>query len=153
MQRMSSSAFHLAQINVSHMRAPIDAPLMSDFVAQLAEVNARAEASPGFIWRLATPAGDATAVRVFDDPTMLVNMSVWESLETLRNYVFKSSHASVMRDRGKWFTRSAVAMTALWWVPSGRIPTVAEGEARLLVLRARGPSADAFGLGDTFSPV
>src|SRR3954465_9985974 len=100
-RRMSTR--HLAQINVARAIAPLDDPRLGGFVAQLADINALADRSPGFVWRLQTQAGDATAVRAYEDPQIIVNMSVWESLEALHAYVYRSAHIGVLRDRKRWF--------------------------------------------------
>ncbi len=121
-------------------------------MAALAPVNAVADASPGFVWRLQTEDGDATAIRAFGDDRLIVNMSVWESVEALRAFVYGDDHAAVLRRRREWFERLGAPETALWWVPAGSIPTVAEAEERLALLRARGPGADAFTLRETFAP-
>jgi hypothetical protein len=134
----------IAQINVSRMKAPIEDPLMSGFVAQLAAINARADASPGFVWRLQGAGGNATYVRAFDDPLIIVNMSVWESIEDLRAFTYRTAHAAVMRDRARWFERLDTAALALWWVPRGHQPSVEEGVDRLACLRSRGESLLAF---------
>jgi Domain of unknown function (DUF3291) len=144
--------FHLAQINVARMRAPLTDPLMAPFVARLEAVNALADASPGFVWRLQGEQGDATDIRAYADPQMLVNLSVWQSVEALHAYVYRSDHTSVMRDRKQWFERMAGPYLALWWVPAGHRPTVEEGKARLEMLAARGPTADAFTFRQPFSP-
>jgi hypothetical protein len=138
------AAHHLAQVNLATLRAPLDTPELADFVAQLAPVNALADHSPGFVWRLQTEDGDATAIRAFDDERIMVNLSVWESLEALRTFVYASRHLDVMRRRREWFHRMADAYLALWWVPAGTIPTVAEAAERLELLERQGPSADAF---------
>ena len=96
-------AYHLAQFNVARMRAPIDSPVMEGFVSQLERINAIAEQTPGFVWRLQTAEGDATALRPYDDPMLLVNMSVWESLAALHGYVYKSPHVGPLRERKSWF--------------------------------------------------
>src|SRR5512145_1642184 len=95
--------YHLAQINIARMLAPIDDPIMVDFVAQLPPINALAEASPGFVWRLQSESGDATSIKVYDDDMIIINLTVWESVEALRQYVYKSAHNSVLRDRKRWF--------------------------------------------------
>jgi len=137
------SRHHLAQVNVARPLAPLDTPVLADFMAALAPVNARADAAPGFVWRLQTEDGDATALRIGDDRT-LVNMSVWESLEELRAFVYDDpGHRAVMRRRREWFERLDLVL-ALWWMPAGHVPTVAEAEERLLLLDGRGPSPDAF---------
>ena len=136
--------YHLAQINIGRVRAPLDDPIMAGFVARLARINALADGSPGFVWRLQTDAGNATAVRPYDDPTILVNMSVWESLEALSAYVYTSAHRGVMQMRREWFERFDGPYMALWWVPAGHVPSVDEAKERLDHLRAHGPSSLAF---------
>src|SRR5258706_287381 len=123
--------FHLAQVNIGRVVAPVDDPKIAGFMAQLDEVNALAEAAPGFVWRLQTSSGNATDVPYNDDPFVLVNMSVWESVETLRDYVYRSRHVEVLRDRAQWFQKMEKPHYCLWWVPAGHIPTVAEGRERL----------------------
>ena len=139
---------HLAQVNVARMRESLDRPSMRAFVDGLEPINALADAAPGFVWRLQTDDGDATALRVFDDDMMIVNMSVWESVEALRAFVFRSDHASYLRRRSEWFERLADAPTALWWIAEGETPTIEDAKARLDSLRRRGPSPEAFTLRD-----
>jgi Domain of unknown function (DUF3291) len=147
------ASHHLAQVNIALPREPLDAPLLQDFVAQLEPVNATADASPGFVWRLQTDDGDATGVRAFGDDRMIVNMSVWESLEALRDFVYASrEHIAVLRRRREWFERMAEAFMVLWWVPAGHVPSVAEAEERLALLRAAGPTPDAFTFRQSFPP-
>ncbi|MEV4311191.1 DUF3291 domain-containing protein [Actinocrispum sp. NPDC049592] len=143
--------YELAQVNISRLLQPLDSPLLRDFVAALEPVNAVADAAPGFVWRLQTEDGDATAVRVFDDDWLIVNMSVWTSVETLSAYVYDDAHRSIMKRRREWFERPVEAMTALWWVPAGHRPSVAEAEERLTQLREHGPSPLAFTLRHTFT--
>ena len=138
------SAFHLAQVNIGRILGPIDSAVMSGFVAQLDEINALAESSPGFVWRLKTEDGDATAIRPYDDDRIIVNMSVWESPEALHAYVYQSAHVEVMRRRREWFSRMTDAFMALWWVPAGHRPPVTEAVERLAHLRAHGPTPVAF---------
>src|SRR5580698_8480169 len=97
------SNYHIAQVNIGRVRAPLDSPLMAGFVNRLAEVNELADRSPGFVWRLQTPAGDATYLRPYEDDRILVNMSVWESIEALKSYVYRSAHADLLRERQQWF--------------------------------------------------
>jgi hypothetical protein len=137
------AAHHLAQVNLATLRAPLDSPELAGFVAQLEPINALADASPGFVWRLQTEDGDATAIRAFDDQRVIVNLSVWASLAALRDFVYASRHLDVMRRRREWFHRMRLYL-ALWWVPAGTIPTVAEARARLELLERRGPSPAAF---------
>ena len=134
---------HVAQVNLALPRAPLDSDLLADFVAQLDPVNALADSSPGFVWRLQTDDGDATGVRGFDDDRLIVNMSVWESVEALAEFVYRSGHVGVMRRRREWMER-LVHHQALWWVPAGHVPAVAEAEERLAHLRRHGPTPHAF---------
>jgi hypothetical protein len=144
---------HLAQVNVARLAAPLDSAQLRPFVERLQSVNALADGSPGFVWRLQTEEGDATAYRVFDDPELIVNLSVWESLEALRGFVYRlPEHVGVLRRRHEFFVRSQEETAALWWVPAGSIPTVGEAEERLTLLRALGPSSDAFTFKRSFPP-
>jgi len=122
---------HLAQINIGRLIAPIDDPRIAEFVAQLDPINALADAAPGFVWRLQSDSGNATDIAYNDDPFVIVNMSVWESLEALRDFAYRSDHIRVFRDRAKWFEKMEKPHYCLWWVPVGHIPTVAEGRERL----------------------
>ncbi|MGD1090919.1 MAG: DUF3291 domain-containing protein [Bryobacteraceae bacterium] len=142
--------FHLAEINIGRLLAPIDDPKIASFVAQLDRVNALAEASPGFVWRLKSDSGNATDINYNGDPLVIVNMSVWDSVETLRDYVYASPHIQVFRDRARWFERASQANYCLWWVPAGHQPTVAEGRERLEHYQARGATAFSFGFSQTF---
>jgi hypothetical protein len=138
------SAFEVAQLNIGIIKGPMDSPLMADFAAGLTRINALADRSPGFVWRLQTEAGDATAIRPFDDDNLLVNMSVWRDVESLNQYVYGSAHVDLMRRRREWFERMPKAFLVLWWVPKGHRPSIAEAIARLELLRAKGPTAEAF---------
>jgi hypothetical protein len=144
------SHYHLVQINIARMLAPIDDPIMAEFVAQLAPINALADASPGFVWRLQTEEGDATSLKVYDDDMVIVNMSVWESVESLREYAYKSAHGGVLRDRKRWFEKFDGPYYALWWVPVGHIPTTEEGKERLDHLREHGDTVYAFSFKNLF---
>jgi len=137
-------AWHLAQINIARMLAPIDDPMMSEFVAQLAPVNALADFTPGFVWRLQAESGDATSIKVYDDDTIILNLTVWESVEALREFVYKGAHHSVLRDRKRWFEKFDGPYTTLWWVPAGHIPGTDEAKERLEYLREHGDSEYAF---------
>jgi len=124
----------LAQINLARMLFPIDDPRMTDFVALLDPVNAIADKSAGFVWRLQSSYGNATDIPydpAVSDPFLLVNMSVWESLESLRDFTYRTHHLQVFRDRSKWFAKMEKPSYCLWWVPLGHIPTVDEGRERL----------------------
>jgi len=134
------------------MLAPIGDPLMADFVALLEEINALADRSPGFVWRLQTESGNATYVRAYDDDYILFNLSVWESVEHLKDYVYRGAHAEVMRRRRQWFEKFDGSYTALWWVEAGHVPTVEEAKERLEHLRERGESEFAFSFKQIFAP-
>jgi len=143
----------IAQLNVARMVAPLESPELAGFVSALEPLNAVADAAPGFVWRLQTEEGDATAIRPFDDDMILINMSVWESVEALREFVYKSSHRDVLRDRRQWFEQHTGDLyLVLWWVPVGTIPTMDEAKARLELLQGSGPTADAFTFRETFPP-
>ena len=142
----------LAQVNVGRLVAPLDSPQLAGFVAGLGPVNAVADSAPGFVWRLQTEDGNATAIRAFEqdaegaDGGILINMSVWESVEALAAFVFGEPHLAVLRGRREWFERMKDAYTALWWIPRGHIPTVQEAEDRVKHLRVHGPTPQAFTL-------
>lgn len=144
--------YHLAQVNIAKMLAPIDDALMADFVARLDDINALAERSPGFVWRLKTDVGNATELRPYDDKLIIVNLSVWESPEHLRSYVYRSDHTAVMRQRRKWFERFEGMYYALWWIPASHEPSVEEAKQRLDYLQTYGESPRAFLFTRVFSP-
>ena len=139
------SRYHLAQVNVGRFRAPIDDPIMDGFRMGLDAINALADASPGFVWRLQTEDGNATAIRPdAEDQLMAINMSVWESLESLQQFVYKSAHVAPLRDRKLWFEQMDGPILVLWWIAAGQIPTVADARDRLAHLKAHGPTPHAF---------
>ena len=140
----------LAQLNIAAMAAPMDSPALSEFVANLDRINTLAERSEGFVWRLQTEEGDATALRPFGDD-YLVNLSVWLSVEALQAFVFRSAHADIMRRRKEWFHRMEQPYTVLWWVPEGQRPTLEEAGAKLALLREQGPTAAAFSFRQPFT--
>ena len=144
--------FHIAQLNIGRMRAQLDDPVMAGFVARLDEINALADGSPGFVWRLKTEGVNATYLRPYDDDRILFNMSVWESVEHLRRFVYGTMHVEVMRRREAWFEKFAGAFVALWWVPAGHVPSVDEGKQRLAHLDAHGPTQFAFTFRSVFQP-
>jgi ribosomal protein S18 acetylase RimI-like enzyme len=143
---------HLAQVNIARALAPLDSPTMAGFVARIAELNALAEGSPGFVWRFQDGSGAATYTRPFDDDRILFNMSVWETIEHLYAYAYKSGHAEVFRSRKDWFERLPSAAVALWWIPAGDVPTVEDGVARLAHLEQHGPTPKAFTFKTPFPP-
>jgi hypothetical protein len=135
---------HVAQVNVARAKAPIDSPALAGFVAMLEPVNARADTMPGFVWRLQDDSGDATSIRAFDDDLVIVNMSVWESIDALWAFVYDGMHLEIMRRRREWFQHFGVPPLTLWWVPAGHVPSVDEAKERLELLQANGPSPAAF---------
>jgi hypothetical protein len=137
--------FHLAQANIGRIVAPIDDPVMEGFRSQLDTINGLADRSPGFVWRLQTEDGNSMAIRPYaDDDRMAITMSVWTSLDAVRDFVYRSAHVGPLRDRAKWFEPIEGPILVLWWVPVGHIPTVAEAKERLAYLKAHGPTAHAF---------
>lgn len=145
------NGYELAELNIARMLAPLDSPLLKGFADGLDHINDLAEAAPGFLWRLKDDeTDDATSIRMFEDDWILVNMSVWQSPETLRAFVYDDAHRSYLRRRREWFERMDEAITVLWWVPAGHRPSVAEARERLEHLRKHGTTPYAFGfaLGD-----
>jgi len=145
------SDYHLAQLNIARLSEPIDSPRLADFVAALDRINALADEAPGFVWRLQSEDGDATAMRPFGDD-YLVNISVWEDIGSLHAYVYRSAHVDIMRRKKEWFEKMRESHLVLWWVPKGHLPTEAEAGARLETLRAEGPCAEAFTFARPFPP-
>lgn len=146
------SNYHLAQINIALAAAPLDSPRLADFVARLDEINLLAESSPGFVWRLISEDGDDSALRIFGNPDMLVNLSVWRDLPDLRQYVYRSAHTELLKNRDAWFTPMQTSYQALWWLPVTELPTVEDAAARLKSVQSNGPSNDAFTFAQPFAP-
>jgi hypothetical protein len=144
--------WHLAQVNIARMLAPLDSPVMAGFVAKIDEFNALADRSPGFVWRFQDDTGNATYLRPYADERIIFNLSVWESPDHLKAYVYRTGHADLVRQRQQWFEHSDVAIMALWWVPAGTRPAVGEAKARLDHLRQHGATAHAFGFRQIFPP-
>ena len=142
--------YQLAQCNIGRAKGPMDGPVMASFAARLDDINALADGAPGFVWRFQTDAGNATSVQAYEDPLILVNLSVWESPEHLRAFVYRSDHVNVMRQRKQWFERFDGMYLVLWWVPVGHIPTVSEAKERLAHLQMHGETAHAFSFARIF---
>ena len=136
--------WHIAQLNVGRAVAPPGSPELAEFMAALDRINALAESSPGFVWRLQSASGNATDILVSDDPRSLVNMSVWSSVESLFGFVYRTGHTDFLKRRREWFEKPMEAHQVLWWVPAGHIPTIEEALERLAHLRREGPTARAF---------
>jgi len=145
--------YHIAQINIGRVKAPLEDPVMAGFVSRLDEINALADRSPGFVWRLQTSEGNATYFRPYEhDDRILLNMSVWESVEALQHYVYHTMHSELLRQRRDWFEKFAGVYVALWWVPAGHIPGIDEAKKRLAHLETHGPTEFAFTFKQIFPP-
>lgn len=137
---------HLAQLNIARLRHPIDDYRIADFVDALPMVNGAGEQSPGYVWRLQSEAGDATDIRLFDDPLVIVNLTVWESLASLKAFAYRGLHRDFFRRRSEWFVEGA-SRTALWWLPATTLPTTGDAERHLDFIDAFGVSPYAFEMG------
>lgn len=137
------SAWHLAQLNIAHLQDSIESELLEDFVANLDRINALAESAPGFVWRLTDDDGAAGPNFGFD-AEYIVNLSVWDSVESLHNYVYRTAHKDIMRRKGEWFHRMPRAHMVLWWMPEGQIPSAAQAKNKLEHLQLNGPTTQAF---------
>jgi hypothetical protein len=146
------AGYHIAQYNVARMRAELDDPLMAGFVARLDELNHLADRTPGFVWRLKDDTDRSTSIRPYEDQLININMSVWETIEALHEFAYKSDHGPMYAARHTWFEPLDVPTLVLWWVPAGHLPDVDEAKARLELLRRRGPSPDAFTMKRRFPP-
>lgn len=150
---MAPVDWHLAQVNIGRLRAPIDDPMIAEFKDALDRINALADAATGFVWRLQDEIGNATSFHpVADDELIIPNMSVWESIESLGDYVYRSDHTAFLRRRREWFEKYGTAYVALWWVPAGHIPTLDEAFERLEVIGRDGPTPFAFTFRRPFAP-
>ncbi len=146
------SEYHLAQLNVGRVVAPLDDPVMADFMNNLDRINGLAEATPGFVWRLQDDSGNATGIEVSDDPHFIINLSVWESVDALFEFVYRTGHADFLGRRKEWFEPFGKPYVVLWWVPAGTTPSAEEALRRLEMLTERGPGPDAFTFKQRFGP-
>lgn len=142
--------FHIAQANIGRLKAPLNDPSIGGFVAELDRINAAADQAPGFVWRLTSASGNATDILAFADDRILINLSVWESLGALQEYVYRGSHAAVLRRRHEWFETFDGVYVALWWIPANEQPTPDDAKARLEHLNLHGPTAHAFTFARSF---
>lgn len=147
---MSNNNYHLAQLNIARMRAPLTDPIMAGFVNQLVPLNRLGEQTEGFVWRLQTESGDATEIEAFQDPTLIINLTVWESLESLQAYVYRSDHTAAYRSRREWFEPLGRPSFVLWWIEAGHIPSLDEAKQRLEMLTEHGPGPLAFTFKNSF---
>lgn len=143
--------YQLAQLNIAEVLAPMDSPKLKEFSDNLDPVNSIAESSPGFIWRLQDDTGNATNLQYFDDPDIIVNMSVWESVQSLKDFMFKSVHINFLKRKKEWFVSSNTATYVLWWIEKGHIPSVEEAIERLEYLRNNQESPYAFSFKKVFN--
>lgn len=140
----------IAQLNIARPRAPLDRPVMAEFMANLERINALGDASPGFVWRLQDEDGNATGLEQPFGPEIIVNLTVWRDLASLRAFVYRGAHVSFLRRRAEWFVKLAGPSTVLWWVAAGHVPTLAEAKERLDRLAAGGSTPEAFTFGSPF---
>ena len=154
-ERTRQSGWHLAQLNLGLFKAPLDAPEMQPFVEALDRINALAESSPGFVWRLTDDEGASSSfveVPGADDPLWAPNLSVWTGIDALRDFMYRTDHANYLRRRAEWFQRPDEAITVGWWIPAGTVPTLDDAVRRLEHLRAHGPSDEGFPLTRSVPP-
>jgi heme-degrading monooxygenase HmoA len=144
---------HLAQINIGRMKAPLDTPTMAGFMARLQDLNELADRSEGFVWRLQGGEGNNTYLRPYEDDRIIVNMSVWDTVEHLRAYVYGAEHAALLQQRRDWFEKFEGVMMALWWIPAGHVPSIEEAKQRLAAIERHGPTSFAFTFKKTFPPI
>ncbi|GAB4526041.1 MAG: DUF3291 domain-containing protein [Anaerolineae bacterium] len=150
---MTEVTYHIAQLNIGRILAPLSDEQMAGFTNNLERINALADATPGFVWRLVGDGtDDATELRPFDDDMMLLNMSVWETIEALYQFTYYSAHAEIYRGRAAWFEKLTTPIMVLWWVPAGHIPTITEAIEKLSHLEAHGPTPQAFTFKQQFAP-
>ncbi|MDB5013167.1 MAG: hypothetical protein JWQ25_1369 [Daejeonella sp.] len=145
------SDFHIAEINIAKMKGlDINDPIMKEFVDNLGKVNDIAEASEGFVWRLKDDSYNATSFNPYNDEQIIINISVWETIETLEHYMYKTFHSDFLRRRKEWFQAHGKASTAMWWIPAGQIPTLEEAIEKLDYLQIHGVSEKVFDLRNKF---
>lgn len=145
--------YQIAQLNIGKLLHPLDHPGVAEFIDNLDKINRLAESSPGFIWRLRDATGNATHIQAFHDPLMIINMSVWESPEALKNFVYQSEHKSFLVNRHLWFEKLPSPYMVMWWVPKGEIPSLEDALDRLNHLIKHGESEYAFTFKNIYSPV
>jgi len=150
---MSNPSYHLAQINIARARYPLEDPRMADFTNNLARINGLGHETPGFVWQLINEDGNSTSFNVFGDPANIVNYTVWETIDALFDFAYKSAHVEFFRRRREWLEPIPdMPSLVLWWIPAGHIPTLEEAEAKLLHLRDHGPTPLAFTFKQRFTP-
>ncbi len=139
------SHYFIAEINIAKMKGvDINDPIMKEFVENLDAVNQIAEKSEGFVWRLKDENNNATILNPYNDETIIINVSVWKSIETLENFMYRTFHSDFLKRRKEWFLTYGSAHTAMWWIPEGHIPTMQEAVDKLSFLQTNGPSPNSF---------
>lgn len=141
---MAEQTYHIAQLNVGYTVAPLDDPRMADFVNNLVRINTLGHQTPGFVWQLVNDGGDSTTFRFDNDADMLINLTVWDSIDALFDFAYKSEHLDFFRRRREWFVKMERPYLVLWWVPAGHHPTLQEAREKLDYLEAHGPTPLAF---------
>lgn len=144
--------YQIAQLNIGRTVAPVDDPRLADFMAWLDDINALAERTPGFVWRLQSESGNATDIPVNDDPLVIVNLTVWETPDALFEFTYRTMHKGVFARRYDWFERWEGPSLVMWWQPEGTIPDIPEALRRLELLAQRGPTPEAFTFKHRFPP-
>lgn len=149
---MNNENYHIAQINIAKLKYPLTDPKVKVFVDNLDRINVLAESMPGFVWRLQDETGNATNINVFEDELLIVNMSVWKTIEDLFAFTYRTDHIDIFRRRSEWFETMQGPHMALWWTPAGVIPSPYEGKGRLLYLELHGPNPTVFTFKKQYSP-
>ena len=139
-----SHSFHLAQFNIARLKFPLEHPSIAEFVNNLDAINSLAESSSGFVWRLQDDSGDATSISIYDDPKIIVNMSVWESVKQLKEFVYFSQHKEFLKRRNNWFSPIESSHHVMWWLPKTDLPTAQQGKQKLEYLNSDGESDKGF---------
>lgn len=142
---MIPSPYHLAQLNIAGLKCPIDSPQLEESVSNIERINQMAETHPGFVWRMTDDSSE-----LFDPLTYVVNLYVWESIEALKEFTYKTGHANIIRKRKKWFENLKSNYIVMWWIPEKHIPTVGEAKERLELLDQKGPTKEAFTFRELF---
>lgn len=144
--------YQLAELNIGRMLYSVEDPRFHGFVSRLDEINTLAEQSKGFVWRLKTAEGDAMSIRAFDDDKLIINLSVWESIDDLFQYSYYTAHAELLKQRKDWFEHMTKPIMAMWWIPEGHIPTLEEAKEKLELIQSKGPTVEAFSFKHRFDP-
>lgn len=149
---MEADPFYIAEFNISCLKAPLDSPLMMEFVDFLNPVNRYAEESPGFLWRLMAQDGQASSYLppAYEDQMIVTNLTVWQDIDSLRNFVYQTVHVYFLHNRKKWFEQEIETQVVLWWIGKNHIPTIEEGKEKLRGLEEMGPTPDAFTFQNAF---